>query len=295
MNDLLKIKTNLIGIIGHPIKQTYSPFIHNLAIKLKNIDYHYIPFDVDSVNFKKAINGLIALKFVGFNITIPYKTKIIPLLNYLSEESSIIGSVNTVLINEGNLAGYNTDVYGVIETLNPYKNEIVEEECTVFGAGGSARAVIYALIKYFKPKKINLINRTEDRALNVKDLFKEKMKFDNIEVFKLAPPDLVDVVRNSKLVVNTTPLGMIPEIDDAVINSEKFFNKNQIVFDLIYNPQMTKFLNFAKQSEAHIINGLDMLIYQAAKSFELWTSEKFPIDEVRASLKDVLENHSNSI
>lgn len=292
MLDLLKIKTNLIGLIGHPIKQTYSPFIHNLALKIKDLDYYYVPFDVDSVNFKKAVKGLISLNFIGFNVTIPYKTKVLPLLNHFSDESSIIGSVNTVVINEGNLHGYNTDVNGIIETLLPYKNDLIDEVYTIFGAGGSARAVIYALIKNFRPRKINLINRTEDRALNVKDIFNEKMKFDAIEVLKLAPPDLVDEVQNSKLVINTTPLGMIPEIDDAVVNSEKFFNKNQIVFDLIYNPQLTKFLSFARQSNAEIINGLNMVIYQAAKSFELWTSEKFPIDEVKSSLEKIIKENN---
>ncbi len=292
MLDLIKIKTNLIGLIGHPIKQTYSPFIHNLALKIKELDYYYVPFDVDSVNFKKAVKGLISLNFIGFNVTIPYKTKVLPLLNHFSDESSIIGSVNTVVINEGNLYGYNTDVNGIIETLSPYKNDLIDKVYTIFGAGGSARAVIYALIKNFKPRKINLINRTEDRALNVKDIFNEKMKFDAIEVLKLSPPDLVDEVQNSKLVINTTPLGMIPEIDDAVVNSEKFFNKNQIVFDLIYNPQLTKFLNFARQTNAEIINGLDMLIYQAAKSFELWTSEKFPIDEVKSSLEKIIKENN---
>ncbi len=289
MSDLLKLKTNLIGLIGHPIKQTYSPFIHNLALNIRGLDYYYIPLDINSVNLKRAVKGMISLNFVGFNLTIPYKTKILPLLNHLSDESAIIGSVNTVTINDGNLSGYNTDVYGIIEILLPYKNDLVDEVYTVFGAGGASRAVIYTFIKHFKPRKINLVNRTEDRALNVKSIFSEKMKYESIEVLNLAPPDLVDVVQNSKLVVNTTPLGMTPDVDDAVINSSNFFNKNQIVFDLIYNPQTTKFLNFAKLSGAEIINGLDMLIYQAAKSFQLWTSEKFPVEEVKGSLLNVLK------
>jgi shikimate dehydrogenase len=296
MSDIFKAKTNLVGLIGHPIKQTYSPFLHNLAFKLLNLDYLYIPFDVNSINLKNAVKGLIALNFVGFNVTIPYKTKIIPFLNHTSEEASIIGSVNTVIINERDLSGYNTDVQGVCETLSAYKNDIIEQECTIFGAGGSARSVIYALIKFFKPKKINLINRTEDRALVVRDIFKEKMRFDSIEVLKLIPPDIVDLVQNSKLVVNTTPLGMSPEMDDSVVNSEKFFNKNQIVFDLIYNPSETKFLRLAKQSGAEIINGLNMLIHQAAKSFELWTSEKFPTHEIKSSIEKVLsENITTTI
>lgn len=293
MNDLLKIKTNLIGLIGHPIKQTYSPFIHNLALKLKNLDYYYLPFDIDSVNLKRAVKGMISLNFIGFNVTIPYKTKIIPLLNHLSDESAIIGSVNTVINNEGNLSGYNTDINGILETLLPYKDDLAEKDFTIFGAGGSSRAVIYTLIKYFNPRKIFLVNRTEDRALIVKDAFLEKMRFNCIEILNYDPPDLIDVVQNSKLVINTTPLGMEPEVDDAVVNSHKFFNNNQIVFDLIYNPQITKFLQLAAMSNAHIINGLDMLIHQAAKSFELWTLEKFPAEDVKNSLINLLEGKNS--
>ncbi|MCS7052104.1 MAG: shikimate dehydrogenase [Ignavibacterium sp.] len=290
MQDFLRLKTNLIGLIGHPIKQTYSPLIHNLAIKIKNLDYYYLPFDVESINLKRAIDGLIALNFIGFNVTIPYKSKVLPLINYLSEEALVIGAINTVTINEGNLSGYNTDVFGVVETLINYKSDLIEKEFTVFGAGGSARAVIYALIKNFKPTKIYLINRTEDRALVIKESFREKLKFNSIEVLNLVLPDLVEIIQSSKLVVNATSVGMYPEVDDSVINSEKFFNKDQIIFDLIYNPQETKFLEYAKRSGATTINGLDMLIYQAAKSFELWTSEEFPISEVKQELGKILRD-----
>lgn len=288
MDDLINLKTNLIGLLGHPIKHTYSPFIHNLALKLKNLDYYYVPFDINSVNLKGAIKGMISLNFIGFNVTIPYKTKVVPLLNHLSDESAIIGSVNTVVINEGNLFGYNTDVNGVYETLLPFRNELLEQDFSIFGAGGAARAVIYTLIKHFKPRKIYLINRTEDRSLVVKDIFADKMRFNSIEILKFDPSELIDVVQSSKLVVNTTPLGMAPDIDDAIVSSEKFFNNNQIVFDLIYNPQLTKFLEIASKSNAYILNGLDMLIHQAAKSFELWTSENFPFEEVKKSLTEKL-------
>jgi shikimate dehydrogenase len=295
MNDVLNFKTNIIGLIGHPLKQTYSPYIQNLAFSIKKLNYYYIPFDIDSLNLKKAIKGMISLRFKGFNVTLPYKTKVVQYLNFLSEEASIIGSVNTVNINEDNIQGFNTDVFGIFETLNNYKIDLNDSEFSIFGAGGSARALIYTLIKFFRPRKINLINRTEDRALVLKDLFKEKMKFNSIDVIKLLPPDIIEIVQNSKLVVNTTPIGMYPEIDDCIINSEKFFNKNQIVFDLIYNPQMTKFLEFAKKSNAEIINGLNMLIYQAAKSFEIWTSETFPFDEIKSSFEKILNEKKYNI
>jgi shikimate dehydrogenase len=233
-----------------------------------------------------------SLNFIGFNVTVPYKTKILSLMNDVSEESAIIGAVNTVSIEDRKLIGYNTDIQGVFESLKHYKEKIIKESVTIFGAGGSSRAVIYVLIKHFKPAKIFLINRTEERAIILKNFFAEKMKYEEIEVINLSTPDFQDIVQNSMLVVNTTSIGMTPQEDESVINSGKYFNKNQVVFDLIYNPQLTKFLNFAKSANAEIINGLDMLIHQAAKSFEIWTSREFPIAEIKISVARLLAEQS---
>jgi shikimate dehydrogenase len=117
MKDTFHLNTKLLGLLGHPIKQTYSPFIHNIAVQMKNLDYIYLPFDVPSANLRNALRGMIALNIKGFNVTIPHKENIIQYLNTVSEEASIIGSVNTVVNDLGKLSGYNTDVDGVLATL----------------------------------------------------------------------------------------------------------------------------------------------------------------------------------
>lgn len=290
MKDSFHLNTQLLGLIGHPIKHTYSPFIHNVTIELKKLDYIYLPFDVPASNLKNALKGMIALGIKGFNVTIPHKENIITHLNNVSEEASIIGSVNTIVNDLGKLSGYNTDVNGILETLLPYKEELYGHNFCVVGAGGGARAVIFALIRQFKPKKIFLINRTEQRAEALKNYFIDKMKFDSFKTKELFPPDLVDVFRDSKLIVNATSVGMFPETDDVITTLGNSFVKKQIVFDLVYNPPKTRLLEIAAKEGAITLDGLKMLVHQAAKSFELWTGEEMPVEQLQKSLQLYLQD-----
>ncbi len=289
MKNTLHMNTMLVGLIGHPIKQTYSPFIHNIAFDIKKLDYLYLPFDVPAANLGNAVKGMVALGIKGFNVTIPHKVNIMQLLNNISDEAAGVGAVNTVVNDLGRLSGYNTDVYGVLKSLDKFKSSLSGAEVTVAGAGGSARAVVYTLIKYFKPAGINIVNRTEQKAEAIKKYFSEKMKFDAIKCYELFPQNLFEVFQKSKLIVNATPVGMYPETDDAVISPEKSFNKDQIVFDLVYNPSNTRLLRIASRQGAQVINGTEMLVNQASKSFELWTGETMPVAEIIRSVEMMID------
>ena len=290
MKNLTHVNTRLLGLIGHPIKHSYSPFIHNAAFEMKKMDYIYLPFDVTKSNLKSAIKGMSILGVKGFNVTIPHKENILDMLNTISEEASIIGAVNTVVNDHGELNGFNTDVNGVTESLAPYKKEIAGSVVSVIGAGGGARAVLYSLIRHYKPKKIYLINRNEQKAESLKNYFSEKVKFDAIQTKELFPPDLVQIFQSSKLIINATSVGMFPDSDDSITDLPESFKKGQIVFDLVYNPTKTKLLKLAKNQGAEVVDGLNMLIYQAAKSFELWTGEEMPYEQVKNSIKYYIEN-----
>jgi shikimate dehydrogenase len=290
MKDTFHLNTKLLGLLGHPIKQTYSPFIHNIAAQMKDLDYIYLPFDVPAANLRNALRGMIALNIKGFNVTIPHKENIIQYLNNVSEEASIIGSINTVVNELGKLNGYNTDVDGVLATLTPYKKEINGNDVSVVGAGGGARAVIYSLIRHFKPRKIFIINRTEQRAEALKNYFDAKMKFTAIKTRELFPPDLVKIFNDSRLIINATSVGMFPDSDDVITKLGDSFVKDQLVFDLVYNPPETRLLQLAASKGAIVLDGLKMLVHQAAKSFELWTGEKIPVDELQKSLLMVIKN-----
>ena len=284
MQNSFYTNTELIGLIGYPIKQSYSPFIHNVAAELTGTKIIYMPFEVHSSNLKNAVRGMVALGLKGFNVTVPHKVKVVDYLNKLSEEAAVIGSVNTVVNELGKLIGYNTDVHGIFESLQPYKSQISGNEVCVIGAGGSARAVIYTLVRNFKPRKIYLVNRTEQHADSLKHHFKSKMKYDYIITKELQHPEIIGLLNNCALIVNTTPVGMYPNLDDSVLSTADVFVKDQVVFDLVYNPIKTRFLHLAESKNAIGFNGLNMLVQQAAKSFNLWTGNEFPVEKVYKSL-----------
>ncbi len=293
--DKFNNKTELVGIFGHPLKHSFSPQIHNTSFEALGMNYIYLPFDIPASNLKSALKGAVALGIKGMNITLPHKEKIVEYLQDVSEEASVIGSVNTVVNENGVLHGYNTDVKGIIETLNDYKETIKETDVTIIGAGGAARSVVYSLIRHFKVNSINIINRTHQKAESLKEYFSTKMLFDNIKAYELVPPDLTDVFRNSKLIINTTSVGMYPEMDDAITSIEESFHKEQIVFDVIYNPLQTKLLKMAASKGAETISGLKMFVEQAAASFELWTNEKMPSDIIYSKLKEELINGKEGV
>jgi len=288
VRDPFFANTELIGLIGHPIKHSYSPYIQNYALEEMGIDCIYLAFDVVSENLKSSVNSVLTLGLKGLNVTLPHKEKIIKYLDELSEEASIIGAVNTVVNDHGKLIGYNTDANGVLETLLPFKDKISGTKVTVIGAGGSARAVIYTLLRYFKPEEINIINRTHQRADTLMNYFSLKMRYDSFRTFELFPPDNVETLKNSRLIINSTTIGMYPEIEDSITDIEDSFNEEQIVFDLIYNPTKTKLLRMAEEQGAKVVGGMTMLISQAAKSFQLWNEVEMPVVEITKKLEEYI-------
>jgi len=282
--------TKIIGVIGHPIKHSFSPIMHNTAFKLLDLNYLYLPFDVPLENLKNALKGMTALGISGFNVTLPHKEKISQYLNNISEEASVIGAVNTVVNENGTLSGYNTDVMGILETLRLYKEDFTDSEISIIGSGGAARSLLYTLIRHFRIERINVINRTIQKAESLKDYFTEKMLYKNIRTYELLPPDLVEIFKRSKLIVNTTAIGMFPDVDDTPTSIAESFTPDQIVFDVVYNPVKTKFLKLAESQGAKILTGLEMFIAQGAKSLELWTGEKMPVEKIRETLEEQL-NH----
>ncbi|MBK7104553.1 MAG: shikimate dehydrogenase [Ignavibacteriae bacterium] len=277
--------TKIVGIIGHPIKHSLSPMMHNLCFHSQKLNYVYLPFDVPTSNLKGALKALNMLGIRGLNVTLPHKEKIMQFMDHVSEEASIVGAVNTI-VSEGNqLFGYNTDINGIVETLMPYKEKLAKSVVTIIGAGGAARSVIFSLIRHFKVEKINIINRTEERSEAMKDYFKDKMHFDAIYSHELMAKENTEVYQSSNLIINTTSIGLFPNIDDTPTDIAESFNSSQIVFDLIYNPIRTKFLQIAESQNATILDGLKMFVIQGAKSFELWTGAEMEYDFVYNELK----------
>ncbi len=279
LTDQINHETQIVGIIGHPLKHSFSPQMHNMTFVNQKLNCIYLPFDIPVANLKDALRSLIVLGIKGVNVTIPHKERIIQYLDHVSEAASSVGAVNTIVNQSGQLYGYNTDVDGIIETLLPFKNELIRNTATIIGAGGAARAVLYTLIRHYKIGKVNVINRTEERAESLKQYFKEKMHFENIDTFELMAKENLDIYKASKLIVNATSIGLYPNVDDTPTDLTDSFNSNQIVLDLIYNPIKTKFLKLAESGGAKIISGLKMFVVQGAKSYELWTDKTMDINK----------------
>lgn len=288
LQNKFNYNTRIVGVIGHPIKHSYSPLMHNVAFELSGLNYIYLPFDVPPALLKDSLKGMLALGIKGFNVTIPLKEKILPMLKEISDEANTIGAVNTVVNEDGILHGYNTDVLGIVESLIDYKDDLQNSTVTVIGAGGAARSVIYALIRNFKVDRINIVNRTEQIAESLKEYFSSKMLFTNLKSYPLVPPDIVEVFNKSKLIVNTTSMGMIPNVDDSATSIPESFKKDQIVFDVVYTPVKTKLLRLAEAQGATIVTGLKMFIEQGAKAYELWTGEQMPKEKVAKVLQSYM-------
>lgn len=264
----------LLGIIGYPLTHTMSPYLHNYLFEKKNLNLRYFPFEVKPEHLERAIDGIRALGIKGLNVTVPYKQKVIPYLDRVSKEAKQIGAVNTIENKSGVLKGYNTDVLGFSRTLKEEKVEIEDTKAIVLGAGGAARAVLYSLIEN-DIHQIAIYNRTLANARVLARELSEKLEFAKFKCHQLNENHkLRKDLEDTKLLVNTTPVGMYPATNKSPLESDVQLNENLVVFDLIYNPPKTKLLKRAEKLCAKTINGLDMLIYQGIEALNIWLAEE---------------------
>ncbi|MEI7990273.1 MAG: shikimate dehydrogenase [Chloroflexota bacterium] len=273
-------KTNLVGVIGMPIEHTLSPIIHNAAFEKLGLNWCYLPLPVFSENIKDGIQGLVALGFRGVNVTAPHKQAVIPYLDQVDPETQELGAVNTLVMSrEDNktpyLTGYNTDVAGFLTPLIKNGFDPKDKKVVIIGSGGSASAVIFGLLSK-DVKEIKLLNRSLERINRLKE--KNFINNHRINIDLLNTDTLIESVRWADLLVNTTPVGTFPKIQDSIWPDKIPVPSHLTVYDLVYNPLETKLLRQARQSKAFPIGGLDMLICQAALSFEMWTGLMPPID-----------------
>lgn len=255
-----KIKT---GVIGHPIKHSLSPIIHNHWLAAEKMNNHdYCKIDVEPDNFDKDVTSLREQGFLGLNVTVPLKEIAFENSDELSENAKKIKAVNTIFFKDGKLFGDNTDPIGFRRSL-PKKvidKKINSKNCLLLGAGGSARAVLHSLSEL--NANIAIYNRTEEKAVDL-------MKTIGVQGPILKKDELNDFASTSSFIVNTTSLGLKEgEIND-LINFESV-RSDTYIYDLIYNPSLSSFLDQAKNRKLKTQNGLHMLIEQAAASFEIW-------------------------
>ncbi|MEH6955446.1 shikimate dehydrogenase [Neobacillus drentensis] len=254
----------LFAVLGNPIGHSMSPVMLNDLFSYYNIDAVYLPFQVEDADLHDAVKGLKALGVGGFNVTVPHKSNIIPFLDGIDELAANIGAVNTVVNENGQLIGYNTDGPGFLKGLNAFLPKIADQKILIIGAGGAARAIYFTLAKE-SPNVLNIANRTIERA---EELIKDCPY--SVSSSAISFNEASQSMGEYDLVIQTTLIGMSPKI--GVKPVELINIRKQTFFcDIIYNPLETLFLQEARIHGANIQNGLDMFVYQGALAYEKWT------------------------
>lgn len=276
------MKTSIdLGLIGFPLGHSLSPAIHAAALESCDVEGKYTLFPIppdDHQGLKKMLARVRSGEITGLNVTIPHKENVIPLIDVLAPTAQAVGAVNTISLQNGKLTGDNTDVPGFLKDVNRFfedrKSEIKKRKSAlVLGAGGSARAVIYALVN--DGWDITVSARRIEQAENLTNRYAIRTtQYENLQASTF------------NLLVNTTPLGMSPNIDTSPWPADMLFPSNVAIYDLVYNPRETKLVREARAAGLPATTGLGMLIEQAALAFEIWTGCSPP----RAILWNVVEN-----
>ncbi len=264
-------KTQVYGILGYPVRHSLSPVFQNKAFEHFSINAVYVPFEVKPEEFETAFRGLKALGIKGVNITLPHKEKALELSHFIDPHAKAIGSANTLKITDEGVYAYNTDWIGFLKAVKKLTPQLRNLKVLVLGAGGSARAVLYAL--KLEGTELFLWNRTQEKAIRLCEEF---------GCFHIKSPE--DVLEEVELIVNTTSLGLKEE--DPPIFDYKKLNPRHRVMDIIYRD--TPLLKSARERGCLYQDGLDMLLYQGVESFRIWTGFEVPYHVVKSSLQEYM-------
>jgi shikimate dehydrogenase len=280
--------SQLVGLLGWPVSHSHSPAMHNAAAAALGLDLVYVPLPVESSRIDAAISGLVALGFLGANVTVPHKETVVPLMDRLDRSAAVIGAVNTIVMDrnpdagdsEVVVSGFNTDWKGFLSDLEAMGWDPKGKKCLILGAGGSARAVSYALATAQAQAAV-VSRRTEQARGLVQDVeagvgahFLQHVDFQDLG-------DFCQEV-HLDLVVNATPIGMLPNDKDSPWPHGLSFPKSALIYDLVYQPAETLLMRQARAAGCEAANGLGMLVQQGVESFELWTGKK-PNAEIMAA------------
>lgn len=280
--------TRVVGVFGWPVSHTLSPAMHNAAFEALGLNWVYLPLPLAPEQIGQAIGSLKTLNFAGANVTIPHKQAIMRYLDHIDAGARAIGAVNTIVIRDDGVYGYNTDEYGFLQSLLETGFEPQGARCLILGAGGAARATVFSLANA-GARSITICNRTVERAAFLVDDLKSGFQQVAFAYETLSNRALEAVDGAVDLVVNTTSVGMKPEADTTPW-PEAAPLPNAVICDLVYNPIDTCFLQKARAAGLPVIDGVGMLVHQGAKAFEYWTGHKPPTDVMRRKVIEGLNS-----
>ncbi|MDH5680858.1 MAG: shikimate dehydrogenase [Spirochaetota bacterium] len=284
--------TKVYAIIGNPVRHSFSPKMHNAAFRELGLNSVYTAFEV--TNVEDAMKGVRALGISGLSVTIPHKEAVIPYLDDIDPIAEKIGAVNTILNNNGQLTGYNTDGAGAYRSIVDSGLDLNGKAIGIIGNGGTAKAVLYTLLDRVEIAHAHILGRDLDKVTSFID--KVKKELPKPKTTDLVPysyesatdDDLFLLPGNIDLIINTTPVGMFPDDQRTPLPNYQF-SADQTVFDAVYKPLETRLLQEAKRSNAKVIDGLSMLVNQGVLQFELWTGEKAPVRLMDSIVRDIFK------
>ncbi len=278
-------QTKLCVIIGNPLEHSVSPQIHNAAYRAMGLNFVYLACKVETV--REAVAGIRALGIRGASVTIPHKESVIPFLDQLSELAERIGAVNTVVNENGRLIGYNTDGEAAYQSLVSAGIKLEDRKITILGAGGAARAIIFTIAGKRKSGRITIMDTRDQMALALAEEVGDKTGA-RIRSVKMKADTLSAELKDSSVLINATPVGMYPGINQSPVPAE-LLRRDLSVFDIVYNPLRTRLMKEAGKKGAKVVGGLEMLVRQAGEQFRLFTGKKPPLKIMLAAGRRALK------
>lgn len=279
--DRISGRTGLVALLGHPVAHSLSPRMHNVAFAARDLDMAYLAFDIQRKRLGEAVDGLLALGARGANVTVPYKETVMPFTGRLDPLAEQVGAVNTLVWEEGRFAGYNTDVYGFLMSVeHAWGRAPAGARCLVLGAGGAARAVVAGLLRG-GAEQVWVYNRTRSRA---EALCHAAEGWGQTPCQAIGIEELRTSVTAADLIVNATSAGLQDPIKELAVFVDRI-GKKHMVMELLYGTRTTDFLRAAQMRGAVTSDGAEMLVQQATVSFELWTGIPAPVELMRREVK----------
>ncbi len=277
-------KTRLAALIGSPVSHSISPEMHNLAFKALGIDCVYLCFDIGNSDLRTVVEGLRDINILGYNVTMPFKERIPELMDDLTDPARLSGSCNTVILKDGRMTGHTTDGIGFMRSVSDCGCDIIGKKISILGAGGAARSIItqaaldgVAEIDIFRRNRAPAFAETVDLAGRISGFTGCR-----INVFDFGDKDRMRrSFSDSALLVNATNIGMAPEENACPVPDASYLNPEMFVYDIVYEPRRTRLIEMAESAGCGYSNGVGMILFQGAASFECWTGREMPVELIR--------------
>jgi shikimate dehydrogenase len=279
-------KTRVCGVMGDPIAHTLSPTLQNAAFNHLKLDFVFVAFRVKATELENAIRGIRSLNIHGLNVTMPHKSAVINYLDEVDATAKFLGTANTILNRGGKLYGFNTDGVGALKALRENGIELSEKKVLLLGAGGAAKAIAFTLVE--EVGALVVLNRVVEKAEELAETLGRKF---NKKVLggALSQEALVKNLQDSDVLINATSIGMNPQAARSAVPAQ-LLTSDLTVMDIVYNSVETKLEKDAQEAGAQVISGVEMLIYQGAASFEIWTGRSAPLKVMRKAALSKLSN-----